>query len=114
MTERGRGGQDSHPARGAQWQRKSSQKFKPRRYTLVRPPNWGDNMDVAAEQILAAKNMIAAADAAEEAAVKRGYPLTDEELKALGYVETEGGPWALDIPDSVAIAIWEEQQQKNG
>jgi hypothetical protein len=37
--------------------------------------------------------MIAAADAAEEAAIKREYPLTDEELKALGYVETKGGPW---------------------
>jgi hypothetical protein len=69
-------------------------------------------MGVSEKQILAAKNMIAAADAAEEVAVKRGYPLTDEELKALGYVEEEGGTWALNIPDSVAIAIWEEQQQK--
>jgi uncharacterized membrane protein len=48
-------------------------------------------MGVSEKQILAAKNMIAAADAAEEVAVKRGYPLTDEELKALGYVEEEGG-----------------------
>ena len=72
-------------------------------------------MDVAAEQILAAKNMIATADAAYDASIERGYPLTDEELKALGYVEEEGGTWGLDIPDSVIAALWEEQkQQKNG
>jgi len=69
-------------------------------------------MDVAAEKILAAKNMIAADEAAEAAAIKRGYPLTDEELKALGYVEEEGGTWVLDIPDSVIAAIYEEAHQK--
>ena len=67
-------------------------------------------MAVTPKQILAAKNLIAAADAAEAAAAERGYPLTDDELKALGYVEEEGGTWALNIPDSVAIAIWEDQQ----
>lgn len=68
----------------------------------------------AAEQIAVAKNMIAAADAAYDAAIERGYSLTDEELKALGYVADEGGTWGLDIPDSVIAALWEEQKQKNG
>ena len=86
----------------------NSLNFKPRRYTSVRPTNWGDNMDVAAEQILAAKNMIAAADTAEAAAIERGYPLTDKVLKQLGYFETEGGPWGLNIPDSVVDALHEE------
>jgi hypothetical protein len=71
-------------------------------------------MAVAAEQILAAKNMIAAEEAAEAAAIERGYPLTDEELKQLGYVEEEGGTWGLNIPHNVIAALWEEQKQKNG
>ena len=73
-------------------------------------------MKTAAQKLaaakIAAKNMIAAEEAAEAAAVERGYPLTDEELKALGYVEEEGGTWGLDIPDSVIAALYEEAQQR--
>jgi hypothetical protein len=70
---------------------------------------------LAAKQILAAKSLIAAADAAEAAAAERGYPLTDEELKRLGYVEEEGGTWRLPISISICNALVKEkhQSQKN-
>ena len=48
------------------------------------------------QQIISAKKMIAAADAAEASAAWGS--LSDEELKKLGYVETEGGVWELPIP----------------
>lgn len=55
-----------------------------------------------------------AADAAEEAAaIERGYILTDEEVKRLGYVGTEGGVWELPISVSICRALHEEKQQKN-
>ena len=57
--------------------------------------------------------MIAADAAAEAVAIERGYPLTDEELKQLRYVEEEGGTWTLPIPDSVINALYEEEQNKN-
>jgi hypothetical protein len=70
-------------------------------------------MGVAAKQVRAAKSLITAVDAAEAAAIERGYPLTDEELKQLGYVETEGGVWELNIPFEVARAIFLEKKNKN-
>ena len=41
-----------------------------------------------------AKAMIARVDAAEAA----GVEMTDENMRALGYVEDEGGVWELPIP----------------
>ena len=55
---------------------------------------------------------MAAVDAAEAAAIERGYPLTDDELRQLGYVGTEGGVWELLISISIGIALCEEKQQK--
>jgi hypothetical protein len=58
-----------------------------------------------AKQVIAAKKMIAAVDAAEKAAEERGNPLTDEELKKLGYVETEGNVWELPIPMHISALL---------
>ena len=55
---------------------------------------------------------MAAVDAAEAAAIERGYPLTDDELRQFGYVGTEGGVWELPISISIGIALYEEKQQK--
>lgn len=65
-----------------------------------------------AKQVIAAKNVIAAVDAAEAAAKAAGRELTDEELKNLGYVETEGGVWELPIPVHVAKIIAAEKASK--
>jgi hypothetical protein len=67
---------------------------------------------LAAEQLRAAESLIAGVDAADAAAEKRGYPLTDEELKQLGYVEEEGGCWGLPISVSICKVLVEEEQQK--
>ena len=56
-----------------------------------------------AKQVIAAKKMIAAADAAEAAAEKRGYPLSDAELKKLGYVKAAGGGGVLELNIPVRI-----------
>jgi hypothetical protein len=65
-----------------------------------------------AKQVTAAKNMIAAADAAEAAAVAEGRSLTDEELRQLGYVEDEGGTWGLNIPIHICKILVAEDKGK--
>jgi hypothetical protein len=67
---------------------------------------------IAAKQILVAKSLHAAIDAADAAAIERGYPLTDEELKQLGYVKLGDGVWELPISISIGIALREEKQPK--
>jgi hypothetical protein len=47
-----------------------------------------------AKQVIAAKKLIARADAAEKA----GVPMTPANMKKLGYIRTEGGVWELPIP----------------
>jgi hypothetical protein len=49
------------------------------------------NMTMAVED---ARALIARADAAEGV----GVPMTEENMRALGYVKTEGGVWELPIP----------------
>ena len=62
-----------------------------------------------AKQVIAAKKMIAAVDAAEKA----GLPMTPANMKKLGYVKTEGGVWELPIPVHVCkILADEEKRQK--
>jgi len=58
-----------------------------------------------AKQVIAAKRMIAAVDAAEAKAAAEGRQLTDAELKKLGYVEEEGGTWHLPIPVHISKII---------
>ena len=55
---------------------------------------------------------MAAVDAAEAAAIERGYPLTDREVMHLDYVGTEGSVWEPAISISIGIALYEEKQQK--
>jgi hypothetical protein len=64
-------------------------------------------------KLAAAKSLMSAVDVAEAAAIERGHPLTDEELKQLGYVETEGGTWELPIPIEICKLLVAEDQKKN-
>jgi hypothetical protein len=61
-----------------------------------------------AKQVVAAKKMIAAVDAAEAAAKARGRELTDKELVKLGYVEKPKGCFSLPISSRVALALVKE------